>query len=93
MVIAEPKPKTKKMLLNLAFQKCQILNWQVAKKIKGFVAGGGYMFAMCTATDTYDIALAVEGHDIVDRFYDGDGAEKLEPSGINYDKNLCFSRL
>ncbi len=70
------------------FSKVPEMKLAVAKKIKGFVAGGGYMFAMCTATDTYDIALAADGHDIVDRFYDGDGVEKNPP--LDFDKTFAF---
>ncbi len=72
------------------FSKVSELKLAVAKKIKGFVAGGGYMFAMCTATDTYDIALAAEGIDIVDRFYDGDGAEKDADKKLNFDNSFAF---
>ncbi|MES2795517.1 MAG: asparagine synthetase B [Bacteroidota bacterium] len=72
------------------FAKVSELKLAVAKKIKGFVAGGGYMFAMCTATDTYDIALAAEGHDIVDRFYDGDGAEKDAEKFLDFEKSFAF---
>jgi hypothetical protein len=75
------------------FNKVSDLKLAVAKKIKGFVAGGGYMFAMCTATDTYDIALAAEGHDIVERFYDGDGAEKDADKFLDFDKTFAFQNF
>ncbi len=70
------------------FGKVPQLKLAVANKIKAFVAGGGYMFAMCTATDTFDIALAAAGHDIVDKFYDGDGAEKAP--ALNFDNAFAF---
>lgn len=72
------------------FSKVSELKLAVAKKIKGFVAGGGYMFAMCTATDTYDIALAADGLDIVDKFYDGDGAEQNVQNKLDFDKSFAF---
>jgi hypothetical protein len=75
------------------YNKVSDLKLAVAKKINGFVAGGGYMFAMCTATDTYDIALSAEGHDIVERFYDGDGAEKDPEKFLNYDKTFAFQNF
>lgn len=84
--LAEDKENAAKF----GFSKVSELKLAVAKKIKGFVAGGGYMFAMCTATDTYDIALAAEGHDIVDKFYDGDGAEKIDEKSLNFDKTFAF---
>ena len=43
------------------FKKVSQLKLAVAKKIRDFVAGGGYLFAMCSATDSYDIALAADG--------------------------------
>jgi hypothetical protein len=52
--------------------KVSDLKLAVVKKIESFVAGGGFLFAMCSATDTYDIALAAEGVDIVGAVYDGD---------------------
>jgi hypothetical protein len=54
------------------FSKVSDLKLAVVKKIESFVAGGGFLFAMCSATDTYDIALAAEGVDIVGAVYDGD---------------------
>src|SRR3954471_5729368 len=57
------------------FHKVSQLKLAVSKKIKEFVTGGGFLFAMCSATDTYDIALAAEGIDICERMYDGDPAD------------------
>jgi hypothetical protein len=58
----------------------------VALKIKDFVGAGGFMFAMCSATDSYDIALAAQNTDICDVMYDGD------PADINAQKKLDFSQ-
>ncbi len=68
------------------FENTPELKRGVVKKIQEFVVGGGYMFAMCNATDTYDIALASEGLDIVETPYDGDAAD------INADEKLDFSQ-
>ena len=68
------------------FKKVSQLKLAVAKKIRDFTAGGGYLFAMCSATDSYDIALAAEGTDICDVMYDGDG---MAP---NYQQSLDFTR-
>lgn len=54
------------------FKKVSQLKLAVAKKIRNFVAGGGYLFAMCSATDTYDIALSADNTDICDAPFDGD---------------------
>jgi len=56
----------------LGFEKVSELKLAVAKKIRDFVLGGGYLFAMCSATDSYDVALAAENVDICDVMFDGD---------------------
>src|SRR5690606_31486733 len=53
------------------FRKVSQLKLTVAQKIQQFVAGGGYLFAMCSATDSYDIALAAHNTDICDVPFDG----------------------
>jgi hypothetical protein len=73
------------------FHKVSQLKLTVAKKIKEFVSGGGFMFAMCSATDTYDIALAAEGIDICERMYDGDGADAKAQEKLNYESTLAFT--
>jgi hypothetical protein len=72
------------------FNKVSQLKLAVAKKIKDFVAGGGFLFAMCSATDTYDIALSAEGVDIVERIYDGDGADPQAQQKLDYKKTFAF---
>lgn len=72
------------------YRKVSELKLAVAKRIRDFVAGGGYLFAMCSATDTYDIALAAEGVDICDAVFDGD---PMDPSGqdkLNFDATFAF---
>lgn len=62
----------------------------VAKRISEFVTGGGYMFAMCNATDTFDIALAAEGLDIVESMYDGTPADPTANSKLHYENTFAF---
>ena len=62
----------KEMAAQLGFAKVSQHKGAVARAIKDYVERGGFMFAMCSATDTYDIALAAEGVDIADAVYDGD---------------------
>jgi hypothetical protein len=83
----------KKNAAKFGFNKVSQLKLGVAKKIQEFVAGGGYMFAMCTATDTYDIALAAEGHDIVDAYYDGDGYDNQADSKLDFAKCFAFQNF
>src|SRR5574344_436032 len=60
----------------LGYLKVSEMKLAVGKTIKSYVANGGFLFAMCAATDTYDIALSAEGTDICEAMYDGDGADK-----------------
>ncbi|MCE7039907.1 asparagine synthetase B [Dyadobacter sp. CY312] len=62
----------------------------VAKRISEFVTGGGYMFAMCNATDTFDITLAADGLDIVETMYDGTPADPTANSKLNFDNTFAF---
>lgn len=72
------------------FYKVSQLKLAVAKRIKEFVAGGGFLFAMCSATDSFDIALAAEGVDICERMYDGDAADPNAQSKLNFNNTLAF---
>lgn len=75
------------------FSKVSHLKLAVANRIKEFVSGGGFLFAMCSATDTYDIALAAEGVDIVERMYDGDGADPGAQQKLDFDKTFAFENF
>lgn len=72
------------------FKKVSQLKLAVAKKIREFVAGGGYLFAMCSATDTYDIALSAENTDICDVMFDGDGADPNSNRKLDFTQGLAF---
>lgn len=72
------------------FKKVSQLKLAVAKKIQEFVAGGGYLFAMCTATDSYDIALAAQNTDICDVPFDGDPVAKDAQQQLDYTQSLAF---
>lgn len=74
------------MAKKLGFNKVWQLKHAVARQIKKFVVNGGFLFAMCAATDTIDIALAAGNTDIVPSVFDGDG---IDP---NYQKKLDFSK-
>jgi len=72
------------------FAKVSELKLFVAKTIKQYVSKGGFLFAMCSATDTYDIALAAEGVDICESPFDGDPADPNMQSKLDFDKTLAF---
>ncbi len=75
------------------FSKVSQLKLATVKKIKSFVASGGFLFAMCSATDTYDIALAAEGLDIVENMYDGDPADPRAQSKLDFSKTIAFENF
>ncbi len=72
------------------FAKVSELKLAVAKKIRDFVLGGGYLFAMCSATDTYDIALAADGTDICESPFDGDPADRDADKKLDFSKGFAF---
>jgi hypothetical protein len=82
--------KTEEMSKKLGYSKVSHLKLAVAKKIKEYVSGGGFMFAMCSATDTYDIALAAEGVDICDKQYDGDSYDPNSQAKLDFSKTFAF---
>ncbi|MGV3588270.1 MAG: asparagine synthetase B [Adhaeribacter sp.] len=75
------------------YAKVSQMKLGVVKKIKAYVAGGGFMFAMCSATDTYDIALAAEGIDIVDVIFDGDGVDADAQQKLDFNKTFAFKNF
>ncbi|GAA4358032.1 hypothetical protein GCM10023185_23210 [Hymenobacter saemangeumensis] len=72
------------------FAKVSQMKAAVAVKMQEFIAGGGFQFAMCSATDSYDIALAGLGVDMVESMYDGDGSDPAAQSKLNYNRCLAF---
>ena len=75
---------------SLGFDKVSQLKLAVVKNIREFVGGGGFMFAMCSATDSYDIALAAEGLDICAEVFDGDPQDPDAQSKLDYTKCFAF---
>ncbi|OIN57494.1 asparagine synthetase B [Arsenicibacter rosenii] len=72
------------------FSKVPQMKLGVVQKIRDFVLGGGYLFAMCNATDTYDIALAAQKTDMVDAFYDGDPADPNANAKLDFSQTMAF---
>lgn len=77
----------------LGFKKVSQLKLAVVKKIRNYVTGGGFMFAMCSATDTYDIALAADGVDICAEMYDGDPVDPNAQSKLNFNNTFAFKNF
>ena len=74
----------------LGFNKVSDLKLGVAIKIKEYTAGGGFLFTMCSGTDTYDIALAAEGVDICESMFDGDPADPKAQEKLNFQNGFAF---
>ena len=77
----------------MGFRKVSEKKGAVARAIKEYMLNGGFMFAMCSATDTFDIALAAEGTDIVDSVYDGDPADPIAQEKLDYSRCVAFEEF
>ena len=86
----EQKAAAETLALKLGYKKVSEDKLIVAKKIRDFVIGGGFMFAMCSASDSFDIALSAEGVDICESMFDGDPSDPNYQSKINYANSFAF---
>ena len=86
----EQKKEAEVLAAKLGYSKVSEEKLAVAKKIRDFVIGGGFMFAMCSATDSFDIALSAEGVDICEPMFDGDPSEASYQSKIDYSRTFAF---
>ncbi len=87
------KASAEKLAKSLGYQKVSQEKLGVALKIRDYVVGGGFMFAMCSATDSFEIALAAEGVDICEPMFDGDPSEPGYQSKIDYNKTFAFKNF
>ena len=81
------------MAKKLGFAKVSQLKLAVAHQIRDFCAGGGFLFAMCSATDSYDVALASEGIDICESMFDHDPADLQMNKKIDFGKTFAFDNF
>ncbi len=81
------------MAAKLGFSKVSKMKLAVAQTIKEFVFKGGFLFAMCSATDSFDIALAAQGTDICESMFDGDPADPQAQEKLDYDQCLAFTNF
>jgi hypothetical protein len=82
--------KNQLIATSLGFKKVSRLKLAVVKTIRDYVANGGFMFAMCSASDSYDIALSAEGVDICDVMFDGDPPDPDMQNKIDYNRTFAF---
>ncbi|WP_455168558.1 asparagine synthetase B [Aegicerativicinus sediminis] len=89
----EEKKEAEALATKLGFDKVSEEKLAVALKIRDYVIGGGFMFAMCSATDSFDIALSAEGVDICEPMFDGDGSTPNYQSLIDYKPTFAFTNF
>ncbi|NNE01658.1 MAG: asparagine synthetase B, partial [Eudoraea sp.] len=89
----EGKLNSEKRAAELGYNKVSEEKGAVALKIRNYVIGGGFMFAMCSATDSFDIALAAQGVDICEPMFDGDPSEANYQSKLDFSKTFAFQNF
>ena len=82
--------ESESMAAKHGFESNRELKLAVVKKIRDFMLGGGFLFAMCSATDSYDIAMAAESTDICESMFDGTPADQNAQSKLNFDNCIAF---
>jgi hypothetical protein len=75
---------------NLGFSKVSQLKLAVANNLRNFVMGGGFLFTMCSGTDSFDIALAAHETDICERMFDGDPRDPNCQNELDYNMTFAF---
>ncbi|NND88032.1 MAG: asparagine synthetase B [Flavobacteriaceae bacterium] len=86
----QEKQNAEALAKQLGYDKVSEEKLDVSLKIRDYVIGGGFMFAMCSATDSFDIALSAEGVDICEPMFDGDPSDPGYQSKIDYSKTFAF---
>ena len=89
----ENKKQAEILAAKMGYVKVSEAKRDVALKIRDYVVGGGFMFAMCSATDSFDIALAAEGVDICEAMFDGDPSDSGYQNKIDYKKTFAFKNF
>jgi hypothetical protein len=87
----QEKKEAEALATKLGYDKVSLEKLDVALKIRDYVIGGGFMFAMCSATDSFDIALSAEGIDICEPMFDGDASDASYQNYIDYNKTFAFT--
>ncbi|TAF34724.1 MAG: asparagine synthetase B [Cytophagales bacterium] len=89
----EQQQEAEAIATKYGFSKVSQLKLAVVKTIREFCVKGGFLFAMCSATDTYDLALAADGLDICDHVYDGDPYDHAANSKLDYNNTMAFKNF
>ncbi len=89
----ESKPVQEALAKKLGYKKVSKMKLAVAQNIRDFCANGGFLFAMCSGADSFDIALAAAKTDIVDEQYDGDPPDPDAQSKLDFSQTLAFQNF
>ena len=89
----ENKQNAEELAKTLGYSKVSEEKRAVALKIRDFVVGGGFMFAMCSATDSFDIALSATQTDICEPMFDGDPSASNYQSKLDYNNTFAFTNF
>ncbi|CAN5261726.1 hypothetical protein BH23BAC1_BH23BAC1_50290 [soil metagenome] len=87
------KEESEGLARDYGYDKVSQMKLGVVKKIKAYVAGGGFMFAMCSAPETFEVALSANGVDIVDASYDGDGVDPKAQQKLDFSETFAFQNF
>ena len=85
------KKDAEALAASLGYSKVSLAKHAVAQKIRDYVIGGGFMFAMCSATDSFDIALAAHQVDICEPMFDGDPSDPNYQASLNFNESFAFA--
>lgn len=86
----QEKKDAEALATKLGYTKVSEAKRDVSLKIRDYVVGGGFMFAMCSATESFDIALSADGIDICEPMFDGDASDGNYQAKIDFDKTFAF---
>ena len=89
----EQQQNAEALAQELGYAKVSDAKLAVAQKIKDYVLGGGFMFAMCSATESFDIALAAEQLDICEPMFDGDGTTPNYQAQLDFSNTFAFKEF
>tara|TARA_B100000900_G_scaffold226284_1_gene192121 strand:- start:1540 stop:2724 length:1185 start_codon:yes stop_codon:yes gene_type:complete len=89
----EQQKEAEALAQQLGYDKVSQEKLAVAQKIKDYVLGGGFMFAMCSATDSFDIALSAQALDICEPMFDSDGTSPNYQSQLDFSKTFAFKEF
>jgi hypothetical protein len=89
-LLADEVERNRRMAAEMGFPSVPALKAEVAERIRAYVAGGGLLFAMCTATETLDLALAARSTDIAGPFVDGTPPAPDAPERLDWSRALAF---